>query len=311
MRDSGNHQRRLLNRRPGFSILELVVVLIVIIFMMCLLLPALVRLQDNARASNCANKLRQLGIALYSYSERHGAFPPGYLARDVDPLDPPAKETGPGYAWGTLLLADLDQTPLLRTISLRGDAAISVIGAGGNEMDIFICPLSATRQSIPIDQPAPFLLPEASYIGCYGIGDLNQHPGAPRGAGAFYRNSYVRPVDVRDGLSTTFAIFERNSRTREHNLDCRPTWYAVLPGAQRPAPNGTLEGPADLALGTADEEIYKFGRHSSLGGFSSAHWDYVPALRADGSTTLLSIDIDPQTLFEQMQIEDGARPGPF
>ncbi|MEZ5940396.1 MAG: DUF1559 domain-containing protein [Planctomycetaceae bacterium] len=291
--------------------MELVVVLAIIVLMMCLLLPALMRLQENARAANCANQLRQIGIALNSYAERHGAFPPGYLARNVEPLDPPSKETGPGFAWGTLMLCELEQTSLLSTIDLRGDATLSVIGSGAERLNTMICPISGSGQPISIDQPVPFLLPESSYVGCYGIGDLNQHPGAPRGAGMFYRNSYVRPIDVRDGLSTTYAVFERDSKTYEFEQDCRATWYAVLPNAQRPAPNGSLEGPADLALGTADKENYKFGRHTSLGGFSSGHRGVVPVLRADGSATQLSIDTDTETLLQQMQIEDGSIPGPF
>ena len=64
--------------RAGFKRIELVVVIALIVGVLGLLLPATVRVRDdNSFSSNCANNLRQIGIAFNTHHGDLGYFPSG------------------------------------------------------------------------------------------------------------------------------------------------------------------------------------------------------------------------------------------
>jgi prepilin-type processing-associated H-X9-DG protein len=68
--------------------------------MVPLLLPALQQGREAARRAQCANNLRQIGLALHNYAEVNGALPPAFVA----------DENGkPMHSWRVLILPYLDQ----------------------------------------------------------------------------------------------------------------------------------------------------------------------------------------------------------
>ena len=62
--------------RPAFTLMELLVTLALIAVLASLLLPALARAQDKARAVQCATNLRQWGLALRMYADDNADFLP-------------------------------------------------------------------------------------------------------------------------------------------------------------------------------------------------------------------------------------------
>jgi prepilin-type N-terminal cleavage/methylation domain-containing protein/prepilin-type processing-associated H-X9-DG protein len=54
--------------RRHFTLIELLVVIAILAILCSLLLPALGRARDSAKSSDCTGRLRQLGIATFSYS---------------------------------------------------------------------------------------------------------------------------------------------------------------------------------------------------------------------------------------------------
>jgi prepilin-type N-terminal cleavage/methylation domain-containing protein/prepilin-type processing-associated H-X9-DG protein len=62
---------RLGRTRPGFTLIEMLVVIAIIGVLAGILLPALVKIKDKGKEVYCANNLRQLSIALRAYCFRY------------------------------------------------------------------------------------------------------------------------------------------------------------------------------------------------------------------------------------------------
>jgi prepilin-type N-terminal cleavage/methylation domain-containing protein/prepilin-type processing-associated H-X9-DG protein len=85
--------------RRALTLIELMVVLTVIGIVAALTLPAIQSARESARRSECANRLRQIGLALNSYQSSVGSFPHG-------------SNGGKAHSIFTMLLPYLEQKPL-------------------------------------------------------------------------------------------------------------------------------------------------------------------------------------------------------
>src|SRR3990167_6687593 len=65
-------------RRPGFTLVELLVVIAVIGILLALLLPAVQAARESARRSQCGNHLKQIGLGILNYESTHRVFPPTF-----------------------------------------------------------------------------------------------------------------------------------------------------------------------------------------------------------------------------------------
>jgi prepilin-type N-terminal cleavage/methylation domain-containing protein len=81
------------SRAPGFTVIELLVVIGIAGVLLAILLPAVERARHKAYIDKCASNLRQIGLAISTYeNENHGAWP--RTKYDPATADAPVKGTG-------------------------------------------------------------------------------------------------------------------------------------------------------------------------------------------------------------------------
>jgi prepilin-type N-terminal cleavage/methylation domain-containing protein len=81
--------------RRGFSLVEVMVVLAIILILIGLLLPAVQRVRESAAQTVCRNNLKQIALAVLQYEVANKRLPPA----------------GTGYGWCMCLAPDYISDP--------------------------------------------------------------------------------------------------------------------------------------------------------------------------------------------------------
>ncbi|MCA9027680.1 MAG: DUF1559 domain-containing protein [Planctomycetaceae bacterium] len=305
--------------KRGFTLIELLVVIAIIAILIALLLPAVQQAREAARRTQCRNNLKQIGLALHNYHDTHLVFPPGYISGGVVSSDPASVETGTGFAWGAMILPQLEQAALFDHFEFEEVTTDDHnLEHGQTQLPMFRCPSDPAPDTFTVsDGTNDYELATANYVGIYGYGSVTMSPGKPDPAGILYRNSSTRLRDILDGTSNTMLVGER---MHEHDFDssmmpveANSTWYAALPGVFR-APGMMMmanEGPGSLVLGHVGQTMGMMVMHHTpnttnhIVNFSSRHTGGMHFLMADGSVHFLSENVDYNTFRWLGQRADG------
>ena len=302
---------RLIRRSAtGFTLIELLVVIAIIAILVALLLPAVQQAREAARRASCKNNLKQIGIALHSYHELHGTFPPGLSRSDAfNTRFPLGSEDPSAYSWTVMLLPMLDQGPLYKRI--RPNSPVSLLKSLSHPEKVKLfqsaipnltCPsdpgseLNMDRRldSLGLDVPVA----RSNYVGSRGVTSSATTPTN----GLFYANSVVRMRDITDGSSVTFAVGERAtpdvSGTGKHGaaLWVGTTWHGVTHSFLREDVHAVL---ASSLFRMNDGEICFPNTNNTLQdtsipetGFSSMHEGGAHFLLCDGSVRFINESVE-------------------
>ncbi len=297
--------------KHAFTLIELLVVIGIIGVLVALLLPAVQAARESARRSQCANNLRQIGVALQTYESAQRSLPSGYISEFTPgTASSPSTDTGPGWGWAALLLDNMEENTLRGV--LRFDLGIE--NAANSQyrtqrVNVYICPsdtlgpiFAAYKNAGTVDPASKICdVASANYVGMYG----NSEPGID-GAGLFFRNSRVRFREITDGTSHTIAVGERSHLLGE------ATWVGSVTGAMlAPGPDDTdgigtfeLEHGSTMVLGQSGEHISPGDPAGETDMFYSLHPGGVNFVFADAHVAFLTPDMDSK-VFEALSTRAG------
>jgi prepilin-type N-terminal cleavage/methylation domain-containing protein/prepilin-type processing-associated H-X9-DG protein len=235
-------------RRAGFTLIELLVVIAIIGVLMALLLPAVQKVRAAAARTQCANNLKQIGLAMHGYHDVNGTFPP---ALDNMPWQNSTTQKYWMLSWMARILTFLEQDNLWQlTEKEENDTSVPIptrydpwwshkyVGLG-TEVKAFSCAAdNRTLQSDQVDEYGyKWTIAFTAYQGVNGIchrgghttgGNTGDYPTLnnevdPTTGHLTGMNGILIPVQnttgicpagirmgqVTDGLSNTFMFGER------------------------------------------------------------------------------------------------------
>jgi prepilin-type N-terminal cleavage/methylation domain-containing protein/prepilin-type processing-associated H-X9-DG protein len=307
--------------RPGFTLIELLVVIAIIVVLIGMLLPAIQKAREAAARSQCANNLKQMGIACNNYANDWKCLPPGYTANGS--FVNGATDTTPGWGWAAYLLPYLDQAPLYKAINLNADIATGqtaiTIETGPNTtvqgnpiqmvLKAFICPSDITPTTAfsvpqytsgqspsagggPLTSATSVLAGPSSYAASCGGDESDVATGfnnTGAGMGVFYRNSAVKFTDIRDGASNTTMIGERAFAMAQGVWAGAITNGAIVRGSLNPCPSTGISWyfSPNLVMAHCNLNNAQTDPDGGLDDFSSLHVTGSNMLYCDGSVRFI------------------------
>jgi len=272
-------------KQNGFTLVELLVVIAIIGILIGMLLPAVQQVRQAARRTQCANKMRQIGIAVHNFESAHGRFPVNQVGPGAD-NGMGGYETG-YYSWLVPLLPHLEQNNLHQMFDhrisngngndFRMDDTHPNAVAAATEVSTFLCPSDNQIGDNTIfgsANPA-----SSNYMGnagwpsyATGFDDERGTPGRfngciplenPGNKVAWHGNSKSGFAQLTDGSSNTAMISERLVQTGT-------TGDAVSNGDERLRSRHVLERFEPLA--SIDNQLTNSHTHIFESAFVGRSW---------------------------------------
>lgn len=288
-------------RFRGMTLIELLVVLAIFGVLMSLLMMGVHAVRESARLTQCSNNVRQLALATSNFGTNHRHFPGngwgyawvGQLDRGIGPQQPG------GWAFQILPFVEI-QLP-------AGEEESDQLRASWmqQEFSVFRCPnrpsglgphtdAFVTRNAIPVKRTykTDYAICEGDFITdtregpeTLAEGDSPSYPWRRLEAtGISFQRSRIRPAEVTDGLSVTYALGEKYvDRSAYGTIEDLGYDQSLLAGVDLDLNRWVINRPRPDSEG---------GNARVFGSAHSAGWNVA---FCDASVRRLTYEIDPIT----------------
>jgi prepilin-type N-terminal cleavage/methylation domain-containing protein/prepilin-type processing-associated H-X9-DG protein len=283
--------------RSAYTLIELLVVIAIIAVLIGLILPAVQKVREAAARIQCANNLKQIGLACHQHHDAYGMFPPGWV---YAPFTVPQGNIIQGGAGTfTFLLPYLEQDALARIYRWdRRPQGPENQPVATSQLKVLQCPSAESNRWVTaVEDPGNYGYGGRGACGDYtGVKQIDPRlvqlglvdPAADC-RGVLTENYLTRLADITDGTSQTLLVTECAGRPKLWRAGRPvPGGYAAggvwVAGTLTFGQGSTADGATKLgrcAINcTNDREVYSF----HPGGANTAF--------ADGSVHFLNAGVD-------------------
>jgi len=321
-------------RGAGFSLIELLVVVSIVAVLLGLLLPAMQFAREAARRAQCANYLKQIGVAFHKYADTHHCLPLGRMPIH-DPRyagsNPPCTSLFVDKSIFVAILPQTEQSAIYNAVNHSHSIfALENTTTHARPVESYLCPsdpgagpvILNAGKLVPMapDPPAGrWVMARTSYAGCFGTFPINATPSAApnctvppqlfaQSDGSFNDLHPIRLAAVNDGLSATMFASEKATWIFDAVNFMKPGFAADRGWWVSGDLDDTLfttfyppNGYKRIALGAVGARLY---------AASSMHPGGVNVLFGDGSVRFVNEAIDSWTSDPLTGQPPGASPTP-
>ena len=255
-------------RRPGFTLIELLVVIAIIAVLIGLLLPAVQKVREAANRANCQSNLKQIGLAIHTYTDTRRSLPPDRIANDW-------------ITWAVLIQPFIEQDnahrlwDLTRRYAEQPAAVGSAADPAPYNHKIYFCPSRRQGNVLSVSWTLTLATSQTVTARPGGLSDYASVGGISNNQGAM---RIGLPTGLVNGLPASGNAAFNNSGTGAlvQSFKSQTTFADILDGTSNTAVVGEKHiRPASLQGRNEDRSVFDSGNGNNFRRFAGVE-GYVP-----------------------------------